>query len=279
MVLGPQGALSVDLVPNTGASPAGTFYSVVFQLDDGTTKTEYWAVPTSSPTTVAAVRTTPGATSSASQMATRQYVDAAVAAKASDASVVHVSGVETIAGAKQFSASPSVPAPVSATDGVNKAYVDTMVGNVGAGSYVSKAGDTMTGPLMLSGEMPVFHSQIGGQGKTPDGKVFQVPAHIALQQRGPVLPVAVGLEQNMAQALLQQGKVVPQPKTGIALIDTGASVTCIDEQAAKDLGLPVVDVGNMTSASHEKHPCNLYPAQIVIAQALSFQAPRAMGRS
>jgi hypothetical protein len=152
VTLGSQGALSVDLVPNTGANPAGTFYIVVFQLDDGTAKTEYWAVPTNSPTTIAAVRTTPGATSSASQMATRQYVDAAVAAKASDASVVHVSGVETIAGAKQFSASPSVPAPVSATDAVNKAYVDTMVGNVGAGSYVSKAGDTMTGPLMLSGE-------------------------------------------------------------------------------------------------------------------------------
>lgn len=152
VALGPQGALSVDLVPNIGASPAGTFYTVVFQLDDGTAKTEYWVVPTSSPTTIAAVRTTPGATSSASQMATRQYVDAAVAAKASDASVVHVSGAETIAGAKQFSAPPSVPTPVSATDAVNKAYVDTMVGNVGAGSYVSKAGDTMTGPLMLSGD-------------------------------------------------------------------------------------------------------------------------------
>ncbi|HVO79965.1 MAG TPA: hypothetical protein VMT28_04505 [Terriglobales bacterium] len=152
VVLGPQGALSVDLVPNVGASPAGTYYTVVFQLDDGTVKTEYWAVPTSSPTTIAAVRTTPGATSSASQMATRQYVDAAVAAKASDASVVHVSGAETIAGTKQFSVSPSVPTPASATDAVNKAYVDTMVANVGAGSYVSKAGDTMTGPLMLSGD-------------------------------------------------------------------------------------------------------------------------------
>lgn len=152
VVLGPQGALAVDLVPNIGASPAGTYYTVVFQLDDGTVRTEYWVLGTSSPTTIAAVRTTPGATSAASQMATRQYVDAAVAAKASDASVVHVSGTETIAGAKQFSASPSVPAPVSATDAVNKAYVDTMVGNVGAGSYVSKAGDTMTGPLLLSGD-------------------------------------------------------------------------------------------------------------------------------
>lgn len=33
VTLGSQGALSVALVPNTGANPAGTFYMVVFQLD------------------------------------------------------------------------------------------------------------------------------------------------------------------------------------------------------------------------------------------------------
>jgi hypothetical protein len=152
VLLGPGGALSVDLVPNLGASPAGTYYTVVFQLNDGTAKTEYWVVPATSPTTIAAVRTTPGASSAASQMATRQYVDAAVSAKASDAVVVHTSGAETISGAKQFSTPPSVPAPVSPADAVNKQYVDTMVGNVGAGSYVSKAGDTMSGPLMLPGD-------------------------------------------------------------------------------------------------------------------------------
>jgi hypothetical protein len=32
---------------------------------------------------------------------------------------------------------------------VNKAYVDQAVASVGAGSYVAKAGDTMSGPLSL----------------------------------------------------------------------------------------------------------------------------------
>src|SRR6266849_7415729 len=41
VTLGPGGALSVALVPNTGASPAGTFYTVVYQLDDGTVNTEF----------------------------------------------------------------------------------------------------------------------------------------------------------------------------------------------------------------------------------------------
>ena len=151
VTLGPQGVLAVDLAPNSGASPAGTFYTVVFQLDDGV-KTEYWAVPTTSPTTLAAVRTTLGQTGSAAQMATRQYVDGVVAGKASDAVVVHLLGSETIAGAKQFAAPPSVPAPLQPTDAANKAYVDVAVANVGSGSYVSKAGDAMTGPLMLSGD-------------------------------------------------------------------------------------------------------------------------------
>jgi len=77
VTLGSQGALSVALVPNVGATPAGTFYTVVYHLD--TVKTEYWVVPTSSPATVAAVRTTPGEGGTAAPLATRQYVDSSVA--------------------------------------------------------------------------------------------------------------------------------------------------------------------------------------------------------
>lgn len=36
VTLGPQGALSVALIPNTGVTPANVLYSVVFHLDDGT---------------------------------------------------------------------------------------------------------------------------------------------------------------------------------------------------------------------------------------------------
>ena len=149
VTLGPQGALSVALVPNVGATPAGTLYTVVSQLDDGTVKTEFWLVSTTSPTTIAAVRTTLGATVLTAQMASRQYVDAAVAAKAGDSVVVHKTGGESIDGVKQFSAPPVVPTPVQATDAANKGYVDGAVANQGAGSFVSKAGDAMSGPLLL----------------------------------------------------------------------------------------------------------------------------------
>jgi predicted aspartyl protease len=93
--------------------------------------------------------------------------------------------------------------------------------------------------------------------------------------RGPVLQVTVTIEQNAAKALLAQGKTVPS-KAGLALIDTGASNTCIDDQAAKELGLPVIDIGNMQSASHEKHPCNVYPVQIV-TPVVTLNSARTMG--
>ncbi len=152
VTLGSGGALSVALVPNIGATPANTVYTVVYQLSDGTVKTEYWVVPTSSPATLAGIRTTLGSGGAATSLASKQYVDTSVSNKASDAAVVHKSGSETITGVKEFSTAPSVPTPVQATDAVNKEYVDTALAGVGSGAFVSKSGDVMTGPLQLSSD-------------------------------------------------------------------------------------------------------------------------------
>ena len=148
VTIGALGAFTAQLVPNVGASPAGTYYVVVLQLDDGTVRTEYWAVPATSPTTIAAVLTTPG-TGLGNTAATQQYVNAAVANRALDTTVVHLAGTETITGTKHFAVPPALPAPAGVNDAANKGYVDAAVANVGAGAFVSKAGDTMTGPLTL----------------------------------------------------------------------------------------------------------------------------------
>ena len=66
--------------------------------------------------------------------------------------MVHIAGQETISGTKQFATPPGVPAPQQASDAANKAYVDQSVATVGAGSFVSKTGDVMSGPLTLPGE-------------------------------------------------------------------------------------------------------------------------------
>ena len=149
--LGTGGALHVSLVSNAGATPSSTYYTVVYQLDDGAVRTEFWMVPATSPATLALVRATPG-TGTTAALASRQYVDSAVAGKASDNVVVHLGGAETIAGTKQFTVPPSVPSPAASSDAANKAYVDQAVSAVGAGAFVAKTGDTMSGPLNLPGE-------------------------------------------------------------------------------------------------------------------------------
>ena len=151
VAIGHGGSFTTQLVPNVGASPAGTLYRVVFQLDDYTVRTEFWSVPATSPTTITAIRTTPGV-GLANPAATEQYVNAAVAGRALDSAVVHLTGTETITGTKQFAAPPVLPTPVGTNDAATKAYVDGAVANVGAGSFVSKAGDTMDGPLTLAGD-------------------------------------------------------------------------------------------------------------------------------
>ncbi len=149
VTLGASGALSVALVPNAGATPAGVYYTVVYQLGPGEVKTEYWVVPASTtPVNLATVATTPGS-GVAAQPVSMQYVNSALAAKANDNAVVHLANAETITGVKTFNVAPNVPTPVNPGDVANKSYVDTSVSNVGAGVYLPTAGGTMTGPITL----------------------------------------------------------------------------------------------------------------------------------
>ena len=111
--------------------------------------------------------------------------------------------------------------------------------------------------------MPILHIQAGGQGKTAGGGVVQLPPAIVLAQRGPVVPVVVTAAEPLVSQLLQQGITPPEPVAGAALIDTGASTTCVDDDAATSLKLPVVDVVTIASASHASTQQNVYP--------LSFQ--------
>jgi len=144
VAISPGGAFSVQLAPNVGSTPAGIAYAVVYQLTDGTVKTEYWAVGPVSPETIAQVRTVLGTGTGTGPLATQQYVNAALA------NVVHLSGNETITGTKQFAVAPSFPSPTQGGQAANKAYVDaSVVGGAGGGNFVLKSGDAMTGPLTL----------------------------------------------------------------------------------------------------------------------------------
>jgi hypothetical protein len=102
VAIGASGVVSVALAPNEGARPAGSFYKVIYKLDDGTTATEYWTVPLLSPTTIGAIRAQLVPPTVAAQFLTRQDFDALLSSDSQG--LVHRTGNETIAGAKTFTA-------------------------------------------------------------------------------------------------------------------------------------------------------------------------------
>jgi predicted aspartyl protease len=125
--------------------------------------------------------------------------------------------------------------------------------------------------------VPILNVQFAGNRQNPDGTQTPLPPPEALQGRGPVIQVTVGLAQPFAQQLLQQGQAVPNPTPGWALIDTGASTTCVDDASARAMGLPAVDVAQMTSASHQAVQQNIYPIHVVIVGPTIEIDGRAMG--
>ena len=95
--------------------------------------------------------------------------------------------------------------------------------------------------------------------------------------RGPVAPVTISLAASAAKALAAKGQT-PASAQGLAMFDTGATSTCIDEEVAAQLKLPTIDIGKITSASHAEHPCNIHPVQLVFPQfGLNVEVPRAAG--
>jgi hypothetical protein len=214
--IGVAGTVAVALVPNEGGSPAGTYYRVVLKLDDGTTTTEYWSVPKRSPVKVADVRSQLAPQSVAIQTASKQYVDAILAAKADNASVLHTSGDEAVAGVKAFSMSPMVPTPTVASAVANKSYVDAQVAGVSTGDFLRKSGDTMVGTLTLSGD-PTNTNQAANRHYV-DTQVAGVSSSLA-QKLG---------RQNDTPITMAGARYATQfPSIQAAITDAGANGTVI----------------------------------------------------
>jgi hypothetical protein len=152
MAIGAGGGVTLALAPNEGATPSGTYYKVVLKLDDGTTETEYWAIPKRTPIKVSEVRSQVVPASVAVQMASRNYVDSTLSGKADDGAVIHKAGDEVVAGVKQFAMSPLVPSPGVNAAVANKAYVDSSIASIGASDFLRKTGDAMLGSLTLAAD-------------------------------------------------------------------------------------------------------------------------------
>lgn len=126
--------------------------------------------------------------------------------------------------------------------------------------------------------MPTLNAQYGGTGLTLDGKTISLPPQLALWQRGPGVQVTVELADQVAQELIKRKEPLPTPTAGFALIDTGAMLSCIDEEAAQAMHLPVVGIANVSTGSHASHKANQYPIKFQIqGMGIGCNVPSAIG--
>ncbi len=131
VTIGAGGALRISLAPNQGATPAGTFYTAVYHLDDGTVSREFWTLPASA-TAVAlsAVRSTVLPAAVAMQTASKSYVDdavvAALAGHPTTGSVTYLNRTgDAMVGPLALAGDPT-----TGSQAANKHYVDTAVAGV-----------------------------------------------------------------------------------------------------------------------------------------------------
>lgn len=105
------------------------------------------------------------------------------------------------------------------------------------------------------------------------------PPHPAgLVQTGAVFPIEIHVPTRVAELLTNEGKPVPKGVSGLALLDTGATLTGVDASVPKSLGVPPVgQVQSGTAAGKARQ--NTYPARLVFTSIprLILEAQAAVG--
>src|SRR5487761_1452299 len=118
--IGAGGQVALNLAPNVGSTPAGSFYTAVYHLDDGTVSKEYWSVPNVPSTTVAAIRSLVMPASVAMQTVSTSQINSLLG------SYLPLNG-GTLKGALQLQADP-----VTAMQAATKNYVDSAIAPISA---------------------------------------------------------------------------------------------------------------------------------------------------
>ena len=99
--------------------------------------------------------------------------------------------------------------------------------------------------------MPILNTRIQAHPRDQHGNPVPVPPGAGLRQAGPRVQVTLSPLEAQLKSYADRGDNPPTPVVGWALINTGASATCVDQNAAQSAGLAVVDSGPMTSATHD----------------------------
>mgnify|MGYP001055601102 CR=1 FL=1 len=109
--------------------------------------------------------------------------------------------------------------------------------------------------------MPVYNGEFRtGVGQPGPGGLIGV---------GPILPVEVAVPSALSKILAEQGQSIPSPVSGLVLIDTGATRSCVHIDVVSKLGVNPIGVIELATASG-KSQHHLYPAKFNFP-AIKFQ--------
>ncbi len=99
-----------------------------------------------------------------------------------------------------------------------------------------------------------------------------------LEQNGPVVPVEIAVPSALEQQLKKLNQPVPPPHKGFALIDTGATLSAVDDSVIRGLGVSPVGVLNVGTPQGTGQQ-NVYPARFIFQVMKGFQIEfsRALG--
>ena len=86
-----------------------------------------------------------------------------------------------------------------------------------------------------------------------------------IDQKGPILSVLIGISAHRREALKKLGHNIPPVVSANMLIDTGASMTCVDENIIKKLQIMPKGVvqGNTPSTKDTPHSFFTYDIEII----------------
>ena len=99
-----------------------------------------------------------------------------------------------------------------------------------------------------------------------------------LQLDGPKLAVEIAAATFVGDSLAKDGRVAPAPQTGFALIDTGASITAVDEGLIAALGIK--PIGQMKlSTPNQSLPAWLYAIRLSFAETSMTLRPEYCDRA
>ena len=249
-VIGSNGFVSLNLAPNSGAYPAGTYYTAVYHLNDGTVSREYWVVPATASTTISSVRAQLAPATVAVQPVSKSYVDDSISAITGN--YVPLAG-GTMSGPLQLSDDP-----VSTSQAATKHYVDGL-----AATELPLTGGSLSGTLDTqdaANKLPrvdVTHPDFGGGCANAADPTGQEDSTCAIEA---AIAFVENSEQHFGQGVAPSlyfphgyYKISGDPRfpCGVNIIGDGSNASIIEETADTE-GVTIIGVQYQSDA----YDCN-----------------------